>query len=115
VGDYDSLSSPRITQPPHRGPGRHAGCRLTSLRQTGKSTPLQQDPSLRDRGYVSLDEFAQLQAVRRDPESFLRRDKPLSVDEAQRRPELLLAIKRAVERLWAMPIAALLNRGSPCR
>ncbi len=70
---------------------------VTGLRQTGKSTLLQRDPSLRDREYVSLDEFAQLQAARRDPEVFLRRDAPLSIDEAQRCPELLLEIKRAVD------------------
>jgi hypothetical protein len=70
---------------------------VTGLRQTGKSTLLQRDPSLRDREYVSLDEFAQFQAARREPEAFLRRDRPLSIDEAQRCPELLLEIKRAVD------------------
>ena len=71
---------------------------MTGLRQTGKSTLLQRDPSLGDRVYVSLDEFAQLEAARRDPETFLRRDAPLTIDEAQRCPELLVEIKRAVDR-----------------
>ncbi len=70
---------------------------MTGLRQTGKSTLLQRDPSLRDREFVSLDEFAQLQAARHDPETFLRRDAPVSIDEAQRCPELFLEIRRAVD------------------
>ena len=71
---------------------------MTGLRQAGKSTLLQRDPSLRDRLYVSLDEFAQIEAARRDPETFLHRDTPVTIDEAQRCPELLLEIKRAVDR-----------------
>lgn len=71
---------------------------VTGLRQSGKSTLLQEDPHLAGREYVSLDSFAQLQAARRNPEAFLRRDRPLTVDEAQRCPELLLAIKLEVDR-----------------
>ncbi len=71
---------------------------LTGLRQTGKSTLLQCDPSLKDRLYVSLDDFAQREAARRDPEAFLSRGEPLSIDEAHRSPELLLEVKRAVDR-----------------
>ena len=68
------------------------------MRQTGKSTLLQQDPRLAGREYVSLDDFAQLEAARRDPPAFLDRSGPLSVDEAHRCPELLTEIKRAVDR-----------------
>jgi predicted AAA+ superfamily ATPase len=71
---------------------------MTGMRQTGKSTLLQQDATLAKRAYVSLDDFAQLDAARRDPEAFLDREGPLTVDEVQRCPELLLEIKRAVDR-----------------
>jgi uncharacterized protein len=71
---------------------------ITALRHSGKSTLLQQDPLLAGREYVSLDDFAQLEAARRNPEAFLRRDRPLTVDEAQRCPELLPAIKLEVDR-----------------
>lgn len=71
---------------------------MTGMRQTGKSTLLQQDAALAGRVYVSLDDFAQLEAARRDPEQFLERPGPLTVDEAQRCPELLGEIKRAVDR-----------------
>ncbi len=71
---------------------------VTGLRQAGKSTFLQQEPELAGRLYVSLDEFAQLEAARRDPEAFVRRDVPVTIDEAQKCPELLTAIKREVDR-----------------
>jgi predicted AAA+ superfamily ATPase len=71
---------------------------ITGLRQSGKSTLLQHDPALAGREYVSLDDFAQLEAARRNPEAFLRRARPLMVDEAQRCPELLTAIKLEVDR-----------------
>jgi len=71
---------------------------VTGLRQAGKSTFLQHEPGLAGRTYASLDEFAQLEAAHRHPEGFVRVDRPLTVDEAQRCPELLTAIKREVDR-----------------
>jgi len=71
---------------------------VTGLRQAGKSTFIQHEPFLAGRRYVSLDDFAQLSAARGDPEAFVRSDEPLTIDEAQRCPELLLAIKREVDR-----------------
>lgn len=71
---------------------------VTGLRQTGKSTLLQREPAFAKRSYVSLDDFAQLEAARRDPEAFAGQPGPLTVDEAQRCPELLLAIKGVVDR-----------------
>ena len=71
---------------------------MTGMRQTGKSTLLQRDTTLAVRAYVSLDDFAQLEAARRDPEEFLDRPGPITIDETQRCPELLVEIKRAVDR-----------------
>jgi predicted AAA+ superfamily ATPase len=70
---------------------------LTGMRQTGKTTFLREQPELRGRRYLTLDDFALLEAARRDPEGLLDGDAPLTIDEAQRCPELLLAIKRAVD------------------
>ena len=71
---------------------------ITGPRQTGKTTLLRRDPALVKRRYVTLDEFAYLEAARRDPEALVRGDEPLTIDEAQRCPELLLAIKAEVDR-----------------
>lgn len=71
---------------------------VTGLRQSGKSTFLQNEKGLAGRRYVSLDDFAQLAAARSDPEGFVRGDDPLTIDEAQKCPELLPAIKRQVDR-----------------
>lgn len=71
---------------------------LTGMRQVGKSTLLQRQPELAGRRYVSLDDFAQLEAARRNPEAFLAGGEPLTVDEAQKCPELLPVIKRLVDR-----------------
>src|SRR5436190_8960164 len=71
---------------------------VTGMRQTGKSTLLTTAPQLAGRRYVTLDDFAQLAAAREDPEGFLAGDEPLTIDEVQRAPELLVAVKRAVDR-----------------
>jgi len=71
---------------------------LTGMRQTGKSTLLTTAPEIKGRRYLTLDDFAQLAAAREDPEGFLADDEPLTIDEVQRAPELLVAVKRAVDR-----------------
>ena len=71
---------------------------VTGLRQSGKSTFLQHEKGLAGRRSVSLDDFAQLAAARSDPEGLVRSDEPLTIDEAQKCPELLPAIKREVDR-----------------
>ena len=71
---------------------------VTGLRQSGKSTFLQHEKGLAGRGYLTLDDPAQLAAARSDPEAFVRSDFPLTIDEAQKCPELLAAIKREVDR-----------------
>ncbi|HZT56510.1 MAG TPA: ATP-binding protein, partial [Burkholderiaceae bacterium] len=71
---------------------------ISGLRQSGKTTFLQHDARLRDRRYVTLDDWPVLEQARRDPDAFVAGDEPLTVDEAQRCPELLLAVKRIVDR-----------------
>ncbi len=70
---------------------------LTGPRQAGKSTLLQRDPVFRGRRYATFDDLATLEAARRDPETFLG-EGPLTLDEAQRFPEILVAVKRVVDR-----------------
>ena len=71
---------------------------VTGPRQAGKSTLVQRDPRFRQREYVSLDTLADLARARQDPEGFVRGRGPLTVDEAQRCPDLLVAVKREVDR-----------------
>jgi len=69
-------------------------------RQAGKSTLVRQlaDGPLRA-GYVTLDDSVNWSAAAHDPAGFLRRfTGPVAIDEAQRVPELLTAIKAEVDR-----------------
>lgn len=71
---------------------------ITGLRQAGKTTFLRHTPSLRHHRYQNLDDYATLEAARREPEALIAGDGPVTIDEAQRCPELLLAVKKAVDR-----------------
>ena len=71
---------------------------LTGMRQVGKTTLLREEGLFKDRRYVTLDDFPQLEAARGNPEALLGGDAPITVDEAQRSPELLTVIKRMVDR-----------------
>jgi predicted AAA+ superfamily ATPase len=71
---------------------------VTGLRQTGKSTFLQREPGLEQRRYLTLDDLETLEVARRDPEGLVAGAEALTIDEVQRAPDLLLAIKREVDR-----------------
>ncbi len=71
---------------------------VSGPRQSGKSTLLRQEESLRSRRYLTLDDAVTLAQALREPDSLLDADGPITIDEAQRAPKLLLAIKRAVDR-----------------
>ena len=70
---------------------------LTGARQTGKSTLIQRllDP---DREYHTLDDMEVLERAQKEPAALLRSGKPMTLDEVQRSPELLLAVKREVDK-----------------
>ncbi len=73
---------------------------LTGARQVGKSTLAQQliSPSWNAR-YVTLDDRANLDAALRDPDGFVDAlPAPIILDEVQRAPDVLLSIKRAIDR-----------------
>ena len=65
-------------------------------RQAGKTTLVRAFAG-RDRVYVTLDDDTVLAGVRSDPVSFLRGLDRAVIDEVQRAPELLRAIKRSVD------------------
>ena len=69
---------------------------VTGARQTGKSTLAQELTSERRR-FLSLDDLDVLDAARRDPEALLGGNWPVTIDEVQREPNLLLAVKRAID------------------
>jgi len=71
---------------------------LSGMRQAGKSTLLLNQPELRNRRYMTFDDFGVLEAARRNPEELIVGEEPLTIDEAQKYPELLNVIKREVDK-----------------
>ena len=71
---------------------------LSGMRQTGKSTILQKLPELKHRKYISFDDYNTLEAARRDPEALISGNRTLTIDEAQKFPEILSVIKRNVDK-----------------
>ena len=70
---------------------------VTGARQTGKST-LAQDLAPAARRYFSLDDLDTIDAARRDPDLLVGGAGPVTLDEVQREPDLLRAVKRAIDR-----------------
>ncbi|MCK6446507.1 MAG: ATP-binding protein [Planctomycetes bacterium] len=70
---------------------------VTGLRQSGKTTFLQHEVGSKDHKFVSLDDFAALEAARQDPVRFVEQAERLIIDEAQHCPELFQALKRVVD------------------
>ena len=70
---------------------------LIGARQTGKSTLVRSEPSLRDRLYLTLDDPEVWYRARETPDDLVKTAPRLTLDEVQREPDLLLAVKRAVD------------------
>ena len=70
---------------------------LMGARQTGKSTLARSEPFLADRLYLTLDDLETREHARFAAGDLLARAPRLTLDEVQREPELLLAVKRAVD------------------
>lgn len=70
---------------------------VAGARQTGKST-LAAACGPEGRRYLSLDDYDVLDLARRDPESLVAGAGPVTLDEVQRAPALLSAVKRAIDR-----------------
>lgn len=73
-----------------------AAVALTGPRQSGKTTLARKFVNAR-RPYLTLDDATVLAAARRDPAGFMRGIEGAVLDEVQRAPGLVLAIKRAVD------------------
>jgi len=71
---------------------------LSGMRQTGKSTLLERLPELSNRRYISFDDLNSLEAARLNPQDILTGKEPVTIDEAQKFPELLSVIKREVDK-----------------
>jgi len=71
---------------------------LVGARQTGKTTLVQYPEIGSSRRYQSLDDLAALDLAVRDPSALLMGAERITIDEIQRAPDLLLAIKREVDR-----------------
>ena len=69
---------------------------LTGARQTGKTTLAEHLVPGR-RQYRTLDDLDVLDLARRDPEALVGSSQPITLDEVQRVPDLLHAVKRAVD------------------
>ena len=70
---------------------------VTGARQAGKST-LAQELTPGRRRFVTLDDLDALDAARRDPDVLVGGSEPVTIDEVQREPDLLHAVKQAIDR-----------------
>lgn len=70
---------------------------ISGMRQAGKSTFLLNQPELKNRKYFNFDDFAVLEAARRNPEELLAANKYITIDEAHKYPQIFQAIKREVD------------------
>jgi predicted AAA+ superfamily ATPase len=71
---------------------------VTGPRQAGKSTFVEHHPDLVGLPYLSLDAPQTLRRARENPEAFVRSEPRMIIDEVQREPDLILAIKSVVDR-----------------
>ena len=70
---------------------------VTGARQTGKST-LAHELTPGPRRYLSLDDLDVQDLAQRDPDALLEGDQHITLDEVQREPDLLHAVKRSIDR-----------------
>jgi len=71
---------------------------LTGARQTGKSTLLQHEAPFDKWRLINLDDIDSLSMAKERPEELLAISDKIIIDEVQRCPDLLLSIKRAVDK-----------------
>ncbi len=70
---------------------------ITGARQAGKSTLARAIGREPERVFRTLDDLEVLERSRREPDALVRSAARLTLDEVQRSPDLLLAVKRAVD------------------
>src|SRR3990167_2985486 len=70
---------------------------VTGARQTGKSTLVRDLVPAGDRLYLTLDDLDVLEQAGDRPDDLLGRARRITIDEIQRQPSLLRAVKRALD------------------
>ncbi len=70
---------------------------ITGARQTGKSTVSQRSGGDDRRRHFTLDDSATLEQALANPQAFVSGSEPMSIDEVQRVPQLMIAIKHEVD------------------
>jgi predicted AAA+ superfamily ATPase len=70
---------------------------LMGARQTGKSTLVRSEPLFADRLYYTLDDLDTQEKVQSNIDAIVRSGPRVTLDEVQRAPELMLAVKRAID------------------
>ena len=70
---------------------------VTGARQTGKTTLVRHLEPAKGRHFVTLDSLGALDQARREPDALVSTADRMTIDEVQRAPDLLLAVKRAVD------------------
>jgi hypothetical protein len=70
---------------------------LTGARQVGKSTFLRRTPPTNQWRYLTLDDFDVLSQAQQDARALLSGSGPLVIDEVQKEPRLLSAVKQRVD------------------
>lgn len=70
---------------------------LTGARQTGKTTLLKNESIFNDYKYFTLDDFDVLAQIEKDPFEILLSGEKVIIDEAQKSPKIMIAIKKIVD------------------
>src|SRR5439155_11172129 len=71
---------------------------VTGARQTGKTTLVREQAPSGERLYLTLDDLDVLGQAQAAPDDLVARAPRITLDEVQREPDILLAVKRAVDR-----------------
>lgn len=71
---------------------------LSGARQAGKSTLLRNEPPFKDWRYITFDDLDSLTLAQRRPDEILGISKNMVVDEVQKAPSFLNAVKKAIDK-----------------
>lgn len=87
---------------------------LTGARQVGKSTLLRNETPFRDWRFLSMDDFDVLRQAHQQPEALWAGTDRIILDEVQKAPDLLAAVKQVVDRSREKPSSFYLGPPTCC-